>query len=68
MADIQYFKLVEDVPLKLYDGYRMELKKDSIFHIQADYVSPITGERMIVIAVDKCTPVAVPYSSGNVCG
>lgn len=62
--EIRYFKLLNDFQAKLPDNVLVTMKKDSIFHIQSQYSSPITGDDMVVIAVDKCTPIAVDKNIG----
>lgn len=44
------------------------LYKDTILYIQNSYVSPLTGEEMVVVAIDKCTHFALPKVSGAISG
>jgi hypothetical protein len=63
---IKYFKLQHDFTVVLPDKIEVVMKKDGIFHIQSQYVSPLTSEQMVIIAIDKCTPIAVPINSGTI--
>lgn len=62
--ELKYFKFINDFSIKLPDNIHVIVKKDSIFHIQSQYRSPVTGDEMVVVAIDKCTPIAVPISAG----
>lgn len=62
--EIKYFKLKSDYIVVLPDNAQFTLKKDHIFHVQSQYLSPVTGDEMVVISMDKCTPVAVPVDAG----
>jgi hypothetical protein len=64
--EMRYFKLDNDLQLNLFDNVPMILKKNAVFHVQDIYKSPTTGESMVVIAMDKAAPVAVPESSGSI--
>ncbi|HBM73930.1 MAG TPA: hypothetical protein DD429_00025 [Clostridiaceae bacterium] len=64
--EIKYFKLKNDYIALLPCNVQFTLKKNSIFHIQNKYRSPITGDDMVVVAIDKCTPIAVPVHIGTI--
>lgn len=63
--ELEYFKLARDVQLKFYNGTEITINKGTIFHVQNRYVSPLTGEDMIVVSIDKTTPFAIPVSFGD---
>lgn len=66
MEDIKYFKLNSEYIVTLPDHIEFTIPKDSIFHMQSRYQSPLTGDDMAVISIDKCTPLAVPVSAGSI--
>lgn len=61
---LQYFKLNQDALITVYGNSAITINKDTILHIQDSYRSPLTGEKMVVVAMDKCTPVAIPANIG----
>lgn len=62
--ETRYFKLLDRLQVKLPDNVMVTIKKNTIFHVQSQYRSTVTGDDMVVIAIDKCTPIAVNKSIG----
>lgn len=66
MDEVKYFKLSDEYIVTLPNHVQYTIARGSIFHIQSRYKSILTGDDMVVIAMDKCTPIAVPMNAGTI--